>query len=284
MENPTLTPKSMPVKDSAPEDSPIDALNRLVALLRGVNGCAWDQKQTPRTMSNYLIEEIYELVDAIESGTISHICEELGDVLFHVFFIAYLFEERGHFSVQDVAAAITKKMIRRHPHVFGTKTVQDTNEIRDNWHKIKAAEQKNTSTASALDAIPIQLPALMRAYRISERAARTGFDWHDIDGVMQKVEEEWSEFKEALNAQNTVEADQDQTAMEFGDILFTLTNVARFARIHPETALTSAIKKFEKRFRDMETRIAQSGRSLEEVSFQEMNTLWEKVKRQTENK
>lgn len=252
----------------------IEKLINLIETLRGENGCPWDKKQTPRSMSIYLIEEVYELVDVIESGSPDEVCEELGDVLFHILFIARLFKEAGHFDIEDVACVNTEKMIRRHPHVFGKDKVVSAEEVRKRWHKIKMKEKNHVRKASVLDSVPAKLPALMRAYRISERAARTGFDWNDISGVMQKAEEEWYELKSELTEKN-----QDAAALEFGDVLFTLVNVARFAHIHPETALVDSVKKFEKRFRYMENVISESGRNIESASADEMNALWEEAKK-----
>lgn len=252
----------------------IKRLIELVETLRGANGCPWDKKQSPKTMAIYLLEEVYELVDAIESGNPDDICEELGDVLFHIFFVAKLFEEMGHFNAGDVARLITEKMIRRHPHVFGSENAENAGDVRKRWHTIKMNEKSHLNNGSVLDSIPGGLPALMRAYRISERAARTGFDWDNIEGVLHKVEEEWSEFQCALNEKNKVDI-----SVEFGDILFTLVNVARFAAIHPETALKDSIKKFETRFRQMEKNLAESGRNIDSVSRNELDALWEEVKR-----
>ena len=256
-----------------------DALIKLIERLRGKNGCPWDKKQTPQTMSVYLLEEIYELVDAIESGNPDDVCEELGDVLFQIFFIARLFQEMGHFDIEDVVRLNTEKMIRRHPHVFGDERVESAHEVKKLWHDIKIKEKNHSQKKSILDSVPVKLPALMRAYRISDRAAGTGFDWDDISGVMKKVEEEWSEFKTELMRKNQAGKNHDSLAMEFGDILFTLVNVARFAYIHPETALTASVKKFEKRFKHMEKAVSEDGKSIESLSKDEMNILWEEAKR-----
>jgi MazG family protein len=164
-------------------------------------------------------------------------------------------------------------MIGRHPHVFGAGRLDSTEAVRERWHQIKQHEKKNTEAKSVLDSIPVRLPALMRAYRISERVAREGFDWQDISGVMEKVEEEWAEFK---NAQRTER--REQAAMELGDVFFTLVNVARFAHIHPETVLTAAIKKFEHRFKELEKRAAERGVAMESRSQAELDRIWEQIK------
>ncbi len=256
----------------------LNSIIDLIETLRGESGCPWDRKQTPRTIAVYLVEEVYELVDAIESGDHDGVCEELGDVLFHILFLAGLFREMGHFDIKDVVNLIVEKMTRRHPHVFGNDRVDGAEEVRARWHKIKMNEKNFAKKASILDSVPVGLPALMRAYRVSERAAKTGFDWSDISGVMQKVEEEWSELKTVLKEQNRVPKDQDLLDLEFGDVLFTLVNVARFTHIHPETALRDSTKKFEKRFKYMEKRIKESRREIESVPQEEMDELWEEAK------
>ena len=255
---------------------PTDALKKLMHLiqtLRSEEGCPWDKEQTPQSIGQYLTEEIYELVDAIESGQVEETCEELGDVLFHIFFLAELYREQGLFDIDVIARNNTKKMIRRHPHVFGGNRVDSTEAVRQQWHQIKKAEKEHEASASELDSVPVQLPALMRAYRISERAARAGFDWSELSGVMEKVEEEWAEFKKALKSQNS-----DQAAMEFGDFLFTLTNVARFARIHPESALSGAIHKFVKRFKLLEKMVNERGEDMKMKSPAEIDEFWQTIK------
>jgi tetrapyrrole methylase family protein/MazG family protein len=179
----------------APTHSFLDDLIRLVKTLRGKHGCPWDQKQTPRNAAVYLIEEVFELVDAIEIGNPEHIREELGDVLFHIVFIARMFQELGKFDLSDVAQSITEKMIRRHPHVFAEENVKTSEEIVENWHKIKLSENKSTGKQSSLDSVPAQLPALIRAYRISDRLAKTGFDWLEVDDALENVEQELAGLK-----------------------------------------------------------------------------------------
>lgn len=261
-----------------PKGAGMRKLLAVVETLRGKNGCPWDQKQTPRTLSVYLVEEVYELVDAIAADNPAAVCEELGDVLFQLVFVARLFEEQGHFAFGDVVDANIRKMIRRHPHVYGSDKLETSDQVREKWHAIKAVERQNGPPASVLDSVPEKLPALMRAYRISERAARTGFDWDDLEGVMDKVEEEWAEFKAALKAgfaSAAAEAAENRNvALEFGDLMFTLTNVARFARIHPETSLSDAIHKFVKRFQYMEHVLQKRGECIDNASRAEMDRLW----------
>jgi len=252
----------------------LDELIRLVKTLRGKNGCPWDKKQTPRDVSVYLIEEVFELADAIQTGHPEQIREELGDVLFHIVFIARMFEERGEFDLSDVAQTITEKMTRRHPHVFGEGNVNSSEEVVENWHKIKLSEKKSTPQQSALDSIPMQLPALIRAYRMSERAANSGFDWAEVDKALENVKQELDGLITILNKQNNAHLSQN-----FGDLLFILVNIARLAKIHPETALAGSNKRFELRFRKMENMVSKSERIFENMSGSEKVLIWEKVKK-----
>lgn len=220
---------------------------------------------------------MYELVDAIESGDPDAVCEELGDLLFHILFIAQMFSETKTFDIKDVAKLIIEKMVRRHPHVFQDKKSCSVDEIRGNWHKIKMKEKNHAKKESILDSVPIALPALMRSYRISERAAKTGFDWDDISDVKKKCKEEWDELNYELETGN-----KDKISMEFGDLLFTLVNLARFAGVHPERSLSCSVKKFEKRFKHMEKNISDNGRDLKQASMAQLNLLWEDAKKETD--
>jgi MazG family protein len=252
----------------------LDELIRLVKTLRGKDGCPWDKKQTPRDVSVYLIEEVFELADAIETGHPEQIREELGDVLFHIVFIARMFQERGEFDLSDVAQTITEKMIRRHPHVFGEGNVNSSEEVVENWHKIKLSEKKITPQQSSLDSVPVNLPALIRAYRISDRAANSGFDWAKVDKALENVEQKLGGLITILSKQNNA-----QLAQNFGDFLFSLVNIARLAKIHPETALAGSNKRFELRFRKMEDMVSESEGAFENMSGREKALIWEKVKK-----
>ena len=255
-------------------------MRALIRRLRAPEGCPWDRQQTPSSLINYLVEEVHELAEAISSGRTEAVCEELGDVLFQVLFLVEIYQEAGTFDLPAVVGGNIEKMVRRHPHVFGSRRDMSTDEIRDNWHAIKKQEKAaGARTHSLLDSIPKNLPALMRAYRISERAARAGFDWTAMAGVMAKVEEEWQEFKQAQQ-DGRGNQDSSSSAMEFGDILFTLTNVARFARFHPESALASAVAKFERRFRHMEALFEHQGRDIETVGRDELEAAWEQAKQE----
>ena len=249
--------------------SALSELRKLIEALRGENGCPWDKKQTPRSMIAYLLEEAYELADAINTDRPELICEEMGDVLFHIFFMARLFEETGDFSINEVARVITRKMIRRHPHVFGTKKVENSEDVVQNWHKIKLEEKKDTEPESVLDSIPVDLPALMRAYRICERAGKAGIDWQDRETLAQALDRQYAEVKSAL-----IDPDSDQMERRLGAFLFSLVNAARFAKVHPETALGGPTKAFEKRFRKMEKKAAEEGVDLQSLSPAEKERSW----------
>ncbi|MBF0243236.1 MAG: nucleoside triphosphate pyrophosphohydrolase [Desulfamplus sp.] len=269
-------------REATKEKASLFALIEIIQKLRGENGCPWDKKQTPETIWKCLAEELYELLAAIQDDDYDEICEELGDVLFQILFIAEIYREKRAFDIKKSIDLIAQKMIRRHPHIYAKTTVNSEEELWANWESIKKGEkaQKNgansiskASFSSILDSVPVGMPALMRSYKISERAVRAGFDWKDIDEVILKTSEELEEFKAAL-----ITGNKDDIAMEFGDILFTLTNVARLAGVHPEVALTSSISKFEKRFRYMEKVLFERGLSLKDVSRKELESLWDSAK------
>ena len=264
----------MTVKDIGPAS--FEALRRLIATLTGEDGCPWDRKQTPTTLSVYLIEEIYELVDAIAAGDTAAILEELGDVLFQVIFVAYLYEQERRFTLQQVLERIIGKMIHRHPHVFGTEKVESAGEVKAQWRRIK--QQEKGEHRSLLESVPAGMPALMRAYRISERAAGTGFDWNGLAEVMVQAEQEWKEFKSEVHDSGAAKMNRSKAAMELGDVLFTLVNVARLAGIHPETALSRSTRKFIRRFNWMEAEAMAKERPLESLSRDALDRLWECAK------
>lgn len=250
-------------------------LVELVEILRSDHGCPWDREQTPEQIKTYLLEEAYEVLEALDSGSTEDVCAELGDLLFHILFLSRIFEEAGSFNIGDVVQAITEKMIRRHPHVFGQAQVSSSDEVRQRWHEIKMAEAKDKDRApnSFLDSVPRKLPALMRAYRISERAGKLGFDWPGVDSLLKKLDKELAEFKAALKRANS-----EKLAEQLGDLLFTIVNLGRFIRVHPEAALSRTISKFTKRFETIEQILKEQGRTIESASFQEMNAIWEQCK------
>ena len=255
----------------------VERLATLIETLRSENGCPWDRKQTPGSMARYLIEEAYELVDAIVSGNAEDICEEAGDVLFQLLFIIHLFREQ--FDFQDVIDKISEKMIRRHPHVFGDEKVASTDQVLENWRKIKQKEKGGEKPSSVLDAVPQSVPALHRAFLVSEKAVNTGFDWPDIAGVMNQTMEEWQEFSDEIKKMEDHPTGRQKASVEFGDVLFSMVNVARFAKIDPEIALTQSIQKFEKRFRYMESRVREAGGTIGDASFEKMQQLWDEAKK-----
>jgi len=254
--------------------SALDDLFRLVNTLRGESGCPWDKKQTPESVGIYLIEEVFELVDAIESGNSEQIREELGDVLFHIVFIARMFEERQEFDLSQVARTITEKMIRRHPHVFGETEVNSSAEVVQNWHKIKLDENKENKNQSLLDSVPAKLPALIRAYRISDRVAKSGFELTETDENQKDPAAVADGLQAVLKSH-----DSRLASRQFGDLIFTLVNIARLVEIHPESALAGSVKIFEARFKKMEELIAESKQDFDDISLDEKKQVWQKVQK-----
>lgn len=253
-------------------------LFQLIDTLRGKNGCPWDRKQTPASMAMYLAEETFELIEAIESGDTAAVREELGDALFLLLFILRMYSDQGEFDLAQVSQQVTTKMVRRHPHVFSDNQADTPGQVKRQWQEIKQAEKEPGRQESIMDSVPSGLPALMRAFRVSERAAQAGFDWEALSGVLEKVSEEWAEFNRELERSKTADNSKADLAMEFGDLVFTLANVARFAGFHPETALTGSVQKFVKRFKAMESRLRAKGLEVSALSPAELDTYWEDVK------
>ncbi|MGB4782509.1 nucleoside triphosphate pyrophosphohydrolase [Candidatus Methylomirabilis sp.] len=252
-----------------------EALVRIMGRLRADNGCPWDREQTRETLKPFLIEEAYEVVEAIDEGDPKHLMEELGDLLFQVVFHAQIAAERREFTIGQVLAATADKMMRRHPHVFGDGTASTTHEVLEQWEELKR-EERNTAAAipaSALDGVPRELPGLLRAQRLQDKASRTGFDWPEISGVMAKVEEELGELKEAIGS-----AVPEAVEEELGDVLFSLVNLARFLSLSAEEALRKSITRFSTRFQYIEEALQRDGRRLRETSLEEMERLWQQAK------
>ncbi len=245
-----------------------DELVRVMARLRAPDGCPWDGEQTHSSLRPYLLEEVYEALEAIDAEDWPRLCDELGDVLLQVVFHAQLAAERGDFDIDDVIAAIVTKLKRRHPHVFGDTTVSGSDEVVDRWEQLKREETGYDERESALDGIPEALPALQRAHKLQRRAARAGFDWDDIAGPRAKIDEELREVDEA-----------DGLAIEdeIGDLLFAIVNYARFCGVEPESALRRANARFARRFRAVE-QAAGSAQRLQEMDLAQMDELWEKAK------
>ena len=262
----------------------IHRLLDLIETLRGENGCPWDKKQTPASIARHLSEEVYELRDALESDDADHVCDELGDVLFLTLFVASFYKETETFDIEDAAASSLAKMTRRHPHIFGDVTLETPDQVLKQWAEIKKKENEKQETDYIADSVATSMPAMARAHRLSERVAAVGFDWEDISGPMEKVQEEWGEFcaelikKTPEGSKEQLEKAKEKTAMEFGDILFSLVNVARFAEIDTEAALAASIRKFGKRFTFMEKSFLETGKNIQTVSKQRLHECWEKAK------
>lgn len=254
------------------------SFSRIIAIierLRAPDGCLWDRQQTKEDVGRYLLEEAYEVIDAIDDGTPDALREELGDVLFQILFLAKISEDDGKFTVADMVDDISEKMIRRHPHVFGNTEVRDVEEIRSNWETIKGRENgKEKRTVSALRSVPRSLPPLMAAHKITGRASREGFDWKDTNGVIEKIDEELKELKEAIST-----GGKDRIENEMGDMFLSLVNLCRFVEVDPETALRSSLNKFTERFSFIEEALRKKGKSPRDVSLEEMDDLWNTAKR-----
>ena len=258
----------------------IGKLIDLVARLRGENGCPWDREQTRETLKPMLIEEAYEVLDALDADDPDELKEELGDLLFQVVFHAQIASEKGEFDLADVIERSHEKMTGRHPHIFGDADLKTSGEVLKSWEDIKAAEKGVKSASlpeskrSLLDGIPSKLPALHRANQMTAKASRVGFDWPCLEDILRKLQEEASELLEARKEENP-----DRIADEVGDLLFVAVNVARFLGVDPETALRRSNDKFDSRFRFVETSIKQQGRALKNASLEEMDALWEEAKK-----
>lgn len=244
----------------------------VMARLRGPNGCPWDIAQTHRTLRRFLLEEVYEMLDAIDQGDDAGMREELGDVLYQVVIHSRIGEEEGLFSAQDIVGDITEKMIRRHPHVFSEKSLENKGESVLNWDRLKQGEKRQHHDRM-LDGVVKGLPSLLQAYKLQEKAAKVGFDWDKDEDVLAKLDEEWQEFQEALQEQ-----DGDHAEEEAGDVLFVFANVCRHFHIEPECALHRANSKFRRRFSHVEQRVKESGRSWNEFSLDELDSFWKEAK------
>ncbi|MED3624592.1 bifunctional methyltransferase/pyrophosphohydrolase YabN [Neobacillus thermocopriae] len=249
-------------------------LRDIIAQLRGPNGCPWDKEQTHESLKKYLIEETYEVIDAITSGDIDHLIEELGDVLLQVLLHAQIGEDDGYFSIEDVIEGLSAKMIRRHPHVFGEIKVEDAKEVVENWQEIKRKEKGEVQT-SFLEGVSKELPNLLRAYELQKKAAKVGFDWEEIMPALEKVKEELEEFIKELDQ---TEGSLTRAKKEFGDLLFAFVNVARFLKINPEEALFETNEKFIRRFQYIEKQVEKSGKEFEEHTLEELDKYWDEAK------
>lgn len=259
---------------SVPENlNQFDTLVEIIAKLRAPNGCPWDREQTHRSLREYVLEECYEVLDALDEEDPSKLCQELGDLMLQIVLQAQIAREAGEFDMADVLTGINTKLIRRHPHVFGSVKVESAEEVAHNWETIKK-EERGIDT-SILASVPRQMPALAYSQKIQQRVAELGFDWKDIDGVIEKLTEEINEFKQATN--------DKEKAQEYGDVLFTLVNIARRMGIDSEAALRESSQRFYRRFAYMEGLCRQRGLTFADLSFDQQNALWEEAKRGTGN-
>jgi MazG family protein len=251
-----------------------EELVRVMHRLRGPGGCPWDREQTHDSIKPYLIEEAYEVVEAIDARDDSELCGELGDLLLQIVFHAEMAGEQGRFSVTDVIRAITEKMVRRHPHVFADTRVSGAGEVVRNWSRIKAGERRTAADSSALAGVPRAMPALLRAQRLGEKAGHAGFDWREASGVLAKLSEELDELRTAM-----ANGDPARVEAELGDLLYAATSLARHVRLSAEDALTRAADRFSRRFRFMEDALAAHGRDIHSATAEELDALWEEAKR-----
>ncbi len=264
--------KAEHVQDPEQPDA-IQPLLDVMDILLGENGCPWDKEQTHRSLRKNLLEEAHEVIEAIDCGDMGHLQEELGDVLLQVVFHAKLAQQEGAFTFGDVVDTVTRKMIRRHPHIFGDAVAQDAETVLSNWEEIKKQEQEpSDAPQSVMGNLPATLPALMKAEKVQQKAHRVGFDWPDIEGPKEKIAEELAEVEAALAGAGDVEE-------EVGDLLFSVVNLARFAKVDPEQALDRTVQKFVRRFRAMEEKIMLDKKEFGKYTVEELDVLWENSKR-----
>ena len=246
-------------------------LEEIVRILSAPGGCPWDAEQTHQSIRRNFLEEAYEAVEAIDEGSPEHLEEELGDVLLQVVMHARMEQEAGRFDLDGVADGICKKLIYRHPHVFGDVAVSGTGEVLSNWEALKRKEKGQATNTDALEAVARALPALWRAEKVQKKARKAGFDWPDVSGALDKLSEELEELK-------TAAAEGTNVAEELGDLLFSAVNAARFLKVDPEDALNGATDKFIGRFRKVEAQAAAQGKAMEDMSLEELDALWERAK------
>jgi tetrapyrrole methylase family protein/MazG family protein len=251
---------------------PLYRLKEIANILRSKNGCPWDMEQTFDSLKPYLIEEAYEVYDAIEKGNLEELKEELGDLLYQVYAHSEIASETSDFTIDDVAEGIINKLIRRHPHVFGDVFSKSSNDVKDRWERIKKGEK--SEGVSILDGVPRHLPALLMAHRVQDKVSHVGFDWEKIDDAISKLDEEVNEFKEAMASE-----DNERIYDEAGDILFSIVNILRFKKIDAEDALRRTIDKFTNRFKYIEMKANEFGKEIYEMTLDEMDILWNESKR-----
>ena len=250
-----------------------DRLVEILERLRGPGGCPWDADQDHKSISRCMIEEAYELIDAIDSDNVAHLKEELGDVLLQVVFHSTIAKDMGEFTIKEVIDVLCSKLIHRHPHVFGDVSVSGSGEVLKNWDRLKKMEDGKNQRQSILDGIPEMLPSLLYARKIQSVVSRVGFDWKDPSGVIEKIREEADELLQAMRSGN-----REQVEEETGDLLFSIVNLARFNNTDPEAALRKTNQKFIKRFHEIEKQARERGIHLEDMTLEEMDSIWEKAK------
>jgi XTP/dITP diphosphohydrolase len=267
----------MPNNIAPPQaDTPSSAFERLLTIMNTLREqCPWDMKQTMESLRHLTIEETYELSDSILEGDMQEIKKELGDVLLHLVFYARIGQEAGAFDITDVCNSICDKLISRHPHIYADVEVKNEQDVKRNWEQLKLKE----GNKSVLEGVPASLPALIKASRIQEKARGVGFDWEEKSQVWEKVEEEMREFRDEFNVVNQEEINREKAESEFGDLLFSLINYARFIDINPEDALEKTNKKFIKRFQYLENKAHESGKSLKDMTLAEMDVYWNEAKK-----
>ena len=251
----------------------IDDLVQIIRLLRGEGGCPWDMQQTHQSIRNNVIEEAYEVADAVDTNDKAALCEELGDLLMQVVFHARIAEESGDFNLDQVADEVCQKLVHRHPHVFGTVKADTVGQVLDNWDAIKMEEKNQQTYPDTLLSVPRAFPGIMRAAKVQKRAAKVGFDWPDSNGAWDKLNEEIAEVREAERS-----GDADALVDEVGDLLFSVVNVTRFLKVDGEEAISKATDKFISRFDMMERLAVSKGLNLKELSLSEMDALWDEIK------
>lgn len=255
----------------------LEAFDRLLGILNDLREqCPWDRKQTKESLRKLTIEETYELADAIVDNDYDQLKEELGDLLMHIVFYARIGEEEKAFNIADVANSVCDKLVERHPHIYGNVDVNSDEEVAQNWEQLKMKEGKD----SVLSGVPVSLPALIKAYRIQDKAKQVGFEWEELDQVWAKVEEEMEELKASTETQQKEAFSQEKLEDEFGDLMFAMVNYARFLDIDPEAALEKTNKKFIERFRYIEQQAKEKNRDLKTMSLNEMDQLWNEAKTQ----
>jgi XTP/dITP diphosphohydrolase len=266
----------MPITPSLTAPIPATAFERLLTIMDDLRiNCPWDKKQTIESLRHLTIEETYELSDAILSGDMQEVRKELGDIMLHLVFYARIGSETNDFTITDVLNGICDKLINRHPHIYSDTEVRDENDVKRNWEQIKLKE----GNKSVLGGVPASLPALVKASRIQEKARGVGFDWEEKSQVWEKVEEEMQDFKAEFNVDDESTIDHEKAESEFGDLLFSLINYARFININPEDALEKTNRKFIKRFQYLETKAGETGRQLRDMSLAEMDVFWNEAKK-----